>query len=163
MCASVPLMRAAASLSHNSLKEYYERHSLEEKDHDKWVLDDLEAIGVTRQECLMIKPSQVIAELVGSQYYWIYHWDPSYLLGYIGVIEGNPPQKSGLDKMKELTGFPDEAFRTLYKHSDLDVKHKQDLNDVLDSLPLSDIQKQWILENAEYTAAKLRSIREGRQ
>jgi hypothetical protein len=42
--------------------------------HDEWLLDDLESIGVSRQESLLLKPLQTVAELVGRQYYWIYYW-----------------------------------------------------------------------------------------
>lgn len=164
MRASVPLMQTALTKCKDDklgreLQSYYSLHSLEEADHDLWVLEDLESIGVQRAECLSRKPSEEMAELVGSQYYWIYHFHPVILLGYIGVIEGNPPKKEAIDKLQRLTGYPDSAIRTMLKHSDLDVKHKQDLDDLLDSLSLDRQHKDWILANAAYTASKLRDIR----
>jgi len=156
MRASVPLMKAAAQYE-GPAQSYYKRHIIEETHHDEWLLDDMKYTDI--QNALSLQPSQGMAELVGSQYYWVHHWSSVCLLGYIGVIEGNPPVKTALDKLKELTGFPDEAFRTMYKHSDLDVKHKADLDDVLDSIPLDVFQKKWVLANAEYTVKKLKEIR----
>jgi hypothetical protein len=167
MRASVPLMQAAYmqcdTLSDgkvkDQLKEYFERHSLEEQNHDEWLLDDLESIGVPRQQSLSRKPSQAAVELVGSQYYWIYHWHPLSLLGYISYLEGNPPKKDYIETLQKMTGYPDTAFRTMLKHSDLDPRHRDDLDEVLDSLPLTDEHKQWITSNALYTASKLLDIR----
>lgn len=169
--SSVPLMQAARTRCGNSqagkkearlmsrLAGYYKKHSLEELHHDEWLLDDLESIGVSRQESLSLTPSQAVAELVGSQYYWIHHWHPVCLLGYISFLEGYPPSKESIDQLRELTGYPETAFRTLVKHSDLDPHHRDDLNELLDALPLTEKHKEWITYNALYSANKLLEIR----
>jgi hypothetical protein len=163
--SSVPLMRAAQEMCRperdgmmEGLGKYYARHAVEEMNHDEWLLDDLEAIGVPRQESLSRKPSQAVAELVGSQYYWIYHWHPASLLGYIAVLEGYPPDKRQIDRLRKNTGYPDAAFRTMIKHSGLDPRHRDDLNDLLDSLPLALEHEHWITSNMLYTADKLGQI-----
>ena len=69
--------------------------------HDERLLDDLESIGVSRQESLLRKPLQTVAELVGSQYYWIYYWHPVCLLGYISFLEGDPPKKELIDQLQK--------------------------------------------------------------
>lgn len=169
--SSVPLMQAARTRCGNSqadkkearlmsrLAGYYKKHSLEELHHDEWLLDDLESIGVSRQESLSLTPSQAVAELVGSQYYWIHHWHPVCLLGYISFLEGNPPSNESIDQLRESTGYPETAFRTLVKHSDLDPHHRDDLNELLDALPLTEKHKEWITYNALYSANKLLEIR----
>ncbi len=75
------------------LGEYYKKHIQEEMNHDEWILNDLQSIGVPHEESLSRKPLQSVAELVGSQYYWIYHWHPVCLLGYISFLEGDPPTR----------------------------------------------------------------------
>jgi hypothetical protein len=140
------------------LKEYYKIHTEEEMYHDEWLLDDLEEIGVSRQESLSKKPSQKVAELVGSQYYWINHWHPVCLLGYISFLEGNPPETRMIDRLEEITGYPKLAFRTIRKHSQLDTSHRDDLNRLLDTLPLTTLHEHWITYNALYSANKFTEI-----
>jgi Iron-containing redox enzyme len=161
---SVPLMRAAYDMCilpsattelMIELAEYHDRHIKEEMNHDEWLLEDLEAIGVTPKEALSRKPLQTLAELVGSQYYWIYHWHPICLLGYIFALEGYPPQRELINRLRKATGAPDAAFRTLIEHSDLDPHHSEELFEFLDSLPLTQDHEQWITSNAMYTAIKL--------
>jgi hypothetical protein len=168
--SSVPLMEAAHERSKTTnlteegklmaeLRNYYKKHSQEEMNHDEWLLDDLESIGVSRQESLSRKPSQAVAELVGSQYHWIFHWHPICLLGYISYLEGNPPKMELISQLKRITEYPETAFRTLVKHCDLDPHHRDDLNELLEALPLTAEHEQWITFNALYSAKKLREIR----
>lgn len=165
--SSVPLMQAAYErCSHlqketlsSELSKYYKKHIQEEMNHDEWLLDDLESIGFSRAESLMTRPSQAVAELVGSQYYWIYHWHPICLLGYISFLEGNPPSKETIDHLQRTTGYPYTAFRTLVKHSDLDPHHRDELNELLDTLPLTAKHEEWITSNALYSLEKLSEIR----
>jgi hypothetical protein len=142
-----------------NLKKYYLKHSHEERDHDEWLLDDLESIGVSRQQSLSRKPVQAVSELVGSQYYWIYHWHPVCLLGYIAFLEGDPPKKEFIDQLQKATGYPITAFRTIIKHSDLDPHHRDELNEILDTLPLELKHEQWITSNASYSAYKIIEVR----
>lgn len=166
--SSVPLMQVAYDRCMcmegerkllNPLSEYYKKHIIEEKNHDDWLLDDLESTGVPRKESLFRKPTQGVAELVGSQYYWIYYWHPVCLLGYISFLEGNPPKKQIIDHLRKISGYPDTAFRTIVKHSTLDPHHRDELNNLLESLPLTRNQEEWITSNALYSARKLLEVR----
>lgn len=164
--ASVPLMQAAERRSLEfggdalcaALTRYYRKHAKEEAGHDEWLLEDLEEIGVPRSEVLGRRPTEAVAELVGRQYYWIYHWHPVCLLGYIAVMEGYPPQRSFLDGLRSRTGYPEAAFRTLAKHSYLDLYHRKALYAVLDNLPLDHRQEEWVTLNAISTLEKWREI-----
>ena len=140
MCASVPLMEFAESECHQRIKEnekdrdlclilskYYHEHSIEEKGHDAWLLDDLHSLGISPEKVLSHKPPATVAELVGSQYYWIHHLHPVTLLGYILVLEGYPLTQEDLDRIMKKTGFAASAFRTLSEHSSLDVHHLEEL------------------------------------
>ncbi len=160
--ASVPLMRAAEQrclelgddqLS-SVLAKYYRKHLKEEDGHDRWLLADLEVAGVNRSEVLSRRPLQAVAELVGSQYYWIFHFHPVCLLGYIAVLEGYPPSPEDVRRFIVETGYPEAAFRTLAKHSSLDQHHRDALNDFVDSLPLNREQEEWVTLNAIQTLKK---------
>jgi len=165
--SSVPLMRAAHLQCSSvldkqdlliKLQDYFKSHINEERGHDDWILEDLEVIGIPRCECLERKPPQIVAELVGTQYYWIYHWHPVSLLGYISFLEGNPPRDEWIRHLRKTTEYPEAAFRTIVMHSELDPCHRDDLDELLDTLPLTIEQKHWIINNALYSAKKFHDI-----
>jgi hypothetical protein len=141
--ASVPLMETALQQSRVAgptdpvaaeLAEYLEDHIPEELHHDEWLLDDLETLGIDRSAVLVRPPSPTVAALVGAQYYWIFHYHPVALLGYIEVLEGYPPLEDEIDDLISRTGHSRQAFRTLIGHAGLDPQHADELNSVLDHL-----------------------------
>jgi hypothetical protein len=117
--------------------EYFERHIEEERGHDEWVLDDLELMGVDRQDVLQRIPSPTAARLVGAQYYWILHYHPVALFGYFAVKEGFPPQPALIEGLIERTGYPRAAFHSFAAHGELDPGHIEELHEALDALPLT--------------------------
>jgi hypothetical protein len=163
--ASVPLMEAAAQLSRQqqtsvsgALAEYFSRHVTEEADHDEWLLDDMESLGLKRAEVLARVPPHEVAEVVGAQYYWLRHSDPVALLGYVAVLEGDPPREDELEAAAKRTGLAHDAFRTFISHARLDPNHKQELDDFIDSLPLTATQQTLLTISAISTIAGLRRI-----
>jgi hypothetical protein len=144
--ASVPLMEAALEGSRSMagtdpvaarVAEYLEGHIPEEMHHDEWLLDDLEVLGVSRSTLLARPPSATVAALVGSQYYWVFHYHPVALLGYVELLEGFPPLTAEIEDLITRTGYRREAFRTLVHHARLDPDHGDELNRTLDELPLT--------------------------
>lgn len=143
--ASVPLMERALErarlLSRDpvaaALADYLEGHIGEERGHDEWLLGDLEALGSARAAVLGRPPSPDVASLVGAQYYWIEHYHPVALLGYVVLLEGYPPRDREIDGLQARTGYPAEAFRTLRAHADLDPEHGRELDALVDALPLT--------------------------
>jgi hypothetical protein len=117
--------------------EYLSRHIPEELHHDEWLLDDLEALGQKREEVLNRLPAPTAAALVGTQYYWIFYVHPVSLLGYLAVMEGEPPSAVFLERVVAKSGLPVRAFSTYFKHSYLDSQHRDDLYDALDRMPLN--------------------------
>lgn len=144
--ASVPLMERALERARLAapqdpaaagLAAYLEHHVDEERGHDDWLLEDLVVLGRSREDVLALPPSASIAALVGAQYYWIEHYHPVALLGYIGLLEGYPPTIADVDALMARTGYEREAFRTLIRHAELDPLHRDDFDEMLDHLPLS--------------------------
>lgn len=119
------------------LVAYYAHHGPEEAGHDEWLLEDLEALGGDRAAALRRIPSPRVASLVGAQYYWLRHAHPVSLLGHMGVMEGYSPPPGFADRLQSLTGYPRDAFRAIRRHEKLDVKHKRELYDLIDELPLT--------------------------
>jgi len=162
--ASVPLMETALRETwrlrdrdpvSRALGDYLEKHIPEERGHDDWVLEDFEALGYPREKVLERMPSAAAAALVGSQYYWILHLHPVALLGYIAVLEGSPPDEGHLMKIIERTKLPAEAFSALLRHARLDPHHRDDLDRVVDALPLTQRQIDAIGASAARTVALL--------
>jgi hypothetical protein len=147
--ASVPLMETALARARarradpvaQRLGTYLEHHIPEERGHDEWLLADLEHLGVPRDRVLHGIPSPVVAALVGAQYYWVQHVHPVGLLGYVALLEGYPPVRHDIERVRAATGFGEEAFRTLLLHADLDPHHRDELDELLDSLPMTDAQR----------------------
>jgi hypothetical protein len=147
--ASVPLMPRASERARALqgdevaaiLAAYFESHIEEERGHDEWLLDDLATLGVGPDAVLARPPSAAVAALVGAQYYWIEHYHPVALLGYVALLEGYPPVASEIDDLRRKTGYDQHAFRTLSLHGELDPTHGEELDVVLDSLVLSDPQR----------------------
>jgi len=144
--ASVPLMEAALTTASRMagrdpvaerMVPYLTSHITEELHHDEWLLEDLGVLGSNREELLERLPSATVAAMAGAQYYWIFHYHPVALLGYIAVMEGYPPSPRSIEELVARTGGPPAAFRTLLKHAALDPHHCSDLDEMLDSLPLT--------------------------
>ena len=110
---------------------------LKELGHDETLLEDLDLLGVARGDVLGRLPSPAVAALVGTQYYWIFHYHPVAFLGFVAVMEGYPPTPELIETLIERTGLPREAFRTYVEHGDLDPGHRDRLDRTLDSLPLT--------------------------
>lgn len=117
--------------------EYFERHIDEERGHDEWVLDDLELMGVAREDVLRQVPGVTAARVVGAQYYWVLHYHPVALFGYFAVKEGFPPQPELIERLVEGTGYPRAAFHSFAAHGELDPQHLEELDEALDGLPLT--------------------------
>jgi hypothetical protein len=144
---SVPLMQAAATACEKILDSdpvaegmlaYFRKHIPEETGHDEWVLDDLETLGYRRAEVLKRIPPPSAAALAGAQYYWIRHVHPVAMLGFIAVLEGTPPDVTFFENTADRIGLPRRAFSNLLLHGKLDPQHRDDLDNTLDGLPLTE-------------------------
>ena len=161
--ASVPLMEFARSLCtlddaddvRQTLARYLTVHIDEERHHDDWLLDDLAAAGFSTEDVLGAIPSRRVASLVGAQYYWVRHFHPVALVGYMRLLEGNPPSDEHIDRLQRLSGLPADAFRTYRLHGSADPGHGRDLDALLDALPLSQSQLEIIWLSASHTAETL--------
>lgn len=162
--ASVPLMEtalvaarelASADAVAAGMLGYLERHIEEERGHDRWLLEDLEALGLPRGEVLARVPADSTARAVGAQYYWARHVHPVALLGYIAVLEGDAPSVEFLDELRTARGVPEAGLRTLYKHARLDVGHRLDLHELVERLPLEPWHESLVGVSVFHTAGEL--------
>jgi Iron-containing redox enzyme len=161
--ASVPLMEAARREASRGREDpvcralipYLEHHIEEERHHDEWTLRDLASIGIAPAQTLAAVPSATVAALVGAQYYWILHYHPVALLGYIAMTEGNAPSEALIQQFEAASGLPDSVFRTLRLHAAADPHHRAALDDFVDGLLLGESHERLIVDSAIHTGTKL--------
>src|SRR5207237_1169404 len=134
---------------------YLAEHIPEEREHDDWLLEDLELLGEDRSSVSVRPPSPTVAAAVGAQYYWILHYHPVALLGYIAFLEGYPPSIELVDELVDRTGHNRGAFRTLIAHAELDPGHRDELDAVLDRLPVTREQSTAMGLSAIYSVQTL--------
>ena len=167
--SSVPLMKAAAKASEKLLDSdpiaegmlaYFQKHIPEETGHDEWVLDDLATLGYDRSEVLRRLPPPSAAALAGAQYYWINHVHPVALLGFIAVLEGTPPDVEFFEATADRIGLPRRAFSNLLLHGKLDPQHRDDLDNTLDALPLTEAHHALMGVSAFQTIGLLTQVAE---
>lgn len=165
--AAVPLMTAALERARAlagedrvaaGLAAYLAHHVDEERGHDAWLLSDLEATGADPDEPLRRMPSARVATLVGAQYYWLEHHHPVSLLGHIAAIEGHPPPVGFARRLQELTGYPSEAFRAIERHERLDIRHRRELYEAIDGLPLSRADERVVGISALHTVEAIADV-----
>lgn len=145
--ASVPLMQAAeqacAMPCHaedpvlQGFARYLHRHIPEETGHHEWILNDGEALGLNRAAILERPPKESAMQLVGGQYYWIHHYNPIALAGYIATMEGNPDPVEFIEALAKRNKLPLNCFSSFIYHAKIDHRHRRELDDVLDELPLT--------------------------
>ncbi len=150
--------RSGADAVAGAVADYCARHIPEERHHDEGVLDDLGVLGVSRESVLRRIPSPAMAALIGAQYYWILNVHPVALLGYLEVLEGEPPISEHLEEVIKRTGLPRKAFRTYFQHADVDRKHRDDLHEALNRMQLSRQLESILAISAFQTVSLVRQI-----
>ena len=120
------------------LVDYWTQHIREEAGHDQWLLEDMrEAFGVRPERHLESPPDPIVAELIGTLHFWVLHTHPIAALSYFYVIERSPPTDELVDWLVHSAGLPREGLRTFSRHAIIDRVHGRDLEELLDTLPLS--------------------------
>lgn len=157
--ASAPLMQAALDEAGRrvsdpvcaGMRDYLVQHIVEEREHAAWIAQDLASLGTSATELARRIPPANVASAVGAHYYWIKHYHPAAVLGYIAVLEGAAPRLSWVEDLMARTKLPAQAFRTLKLHAAADVEHTRDLDSLLDRLPLEQVHHDLLRESAFLT------------
>ena len=146
MRATVPLLEAGADRARTlapadpvaaALVPYFLEHAREELHHDDWLLEDMAVLGMDPDLARTRHAPADVAAMIGAQYYWLHYSHPVALLGCFAVLEGSPPDVGVLEQVARRTRLPAAALRTLHKHAVLDPHHRDDLDALLDDLPLT--------------------------
>jgi hypothetical protein len=104
------------------------------------------------------RPSKFVANLVGSQYYWIRHHAPLSILGYIAVLECHPTPVADLRWIARTARVPERALTTLDHHARVDGDHSSELFLALQSLDLAEEEEAVVRCVALEAISMLREI-----
>jgi hypothetical protein len=157
--ASAPLMQSALDESRRrasdpvcaGMHDYLVKHIDEEREHAAWIEQDLASLGTSAAALADRIPPANLASAVGAHYYWIKHYHPAAVMGYVAVLEGAAPRLSWVEDLMARTRLPAQAFRTLRLHAAVDVGHARDLDALLDRLPLQQVHHDLLRESAFLT------------
>jgi pyrroloquinoline quinone (PQQ) biosynthesis protein C len=135
-----PIMAVAAARCDDSLhsvrEELFERIE-EEKGHEKWVLEDLAAVGGDLN-VQSSAPSAPVQAMIGFNYYAAEHVHPCSVLGMLYVLEVVASVYGGkvADSIARAIGRETGAggFRFLSSHATLDADHMAKLNVLLKTI-----------------------------
>ena len=136
-----PLLALAAARTHDeayqdALVEYME----EERGHEKWILNDIEALGGSAAAVVDVAPGIACQVMVGYTYYAIEWISPYAMLGSVHVLEGMSTllaDKAADAIQRSLARGGEDGFSYLRSHGALDIEHvaffKQLANGITDA------------------------------
>lgn len=158
---SCPLMELVASrldTGYGPVIDYLKRHIEEERGHEEWVLNDLEALGYERERVRRSLPARETIALIGTQLYMLQVLNPIGYLGYIYALESNPPTIESVNALSQRLGIPLTALFTLTEHAKSDPQHLADLNRILDSEVITREAQGLIAYNVKATLENLADL-----
>ncbi|HWJ19071.1 MAG TPA: iron-containing redox enzyme family protein [Geobacterales bacterium] len=120
------LSLAAARTKDERYQDALFQYMKEERGHDKWILDDIQAFGGDAKRVANDKPGLACEIMVGYAYYCIERVSPYAILGMVHVLEGLSTmlahKVAGAVK-NSLKSDGSAGFSYLMSHGSLDVEH----------------------------------------
>ena len=135
-----PVCAAAASRVGDAQKQvryFLYDHMNEEKGHEQWVINDLEAMGVEVEQVLAYKPTEFMLALNGYNYWAADRRHPCSVLGMLYALEVvasvyGGQMTSAITESLLLQG--DRGISFISSHATLDAEHMADLRVILNTL-----------------------------
>ncbi len=132
-----PVCAAAASRLDDRLRDvryFLYEHMQEERGHEQWVMNDLDAVGVPAAQALAHAPSPWTLALVGYNYWAVDRRHPCAVLGMLYALEViasvyGGPFASAIKESLLLEGERGVSF--IASHATMDAKHMAELRTVL--------------------------------
>lgn len=133
---------------HDAISEYIE----EEKGHEEWILNDIQAAGGDKEKARNAVPNLETQVLVAYNYDYIARKNPIGFLGMVFMLESTSIQiaNHGADAVKTKLGLPQTAFTYLYSHGALDIEHLKFFEQLVNKVTDPDDQAA-IIEVAQNT------------
>jgi pyrroloquinoline quinone (PQQ) biosynthesis protein C len=125
---TVPLLMATgATLSEDKewLREAIGEYIEEEMGHQEWILNDLAACGVDKEQARNGQPAPATELMVAYAFDAIARKNPLYFFGMVFVLEGTSIAlaDAAAKQIKDKLSLPRSAFKYLTSHGALDQEH----------------------------------------
>jgi len=117
---------AAARTTHEAYQDALVEYMEEERGHEKWILDDIAAMGGDAEAVKHGTPGIACQVMVGYTYYAIEWVSPYAMLGSVHVLEGMSTllaDKAADAIQGSLGSSGKEGFSYLRSHGALDIEH----------------------------------------
>ena len=150
-----PVCAAAASRvsdAHKQVRYFLYDHMNEEKGHEDWVVNDLDAMGVRVGQVLDYRPTDMMLALNGYNYWAADRRHPCSVLGMLYALEViasvyGGPMTAAITESLLLQG--DRGISFISAHATLDAEHMADLRVILNTLQ-DDASKEAIIESTVF-------------
>ena len=146
-----PLLALAASRTCDErYQEALFEYMNEERGHEKWILEDIHALGGNANAVRNGAPGAACQIMVGYAYYAIEHISPYAMLGSVHVLEGMSVMLADrvASAMAAVFGPDcDKGFSYLRSHGSLDKEHVEVFRQLVDGFDDPATQKT-IIDNA---------------
>jgi len=133
-----PLLALAASrTSDERYQDALFEYMREERGHEKWILDDIRAMGGDAQATREGEAGTACRVMVGYSYYAIEHVSPYALLGSVHVLEGMSVLLADrlADALQDSLAIKGDAgFSYLRSHGSLDKSHVDFFHTLVDGI-----------------------------
>ncbi len=147
-----PVCAAAASRvgdAHKQVRYFLYDHMNDEKGHEEWVVNDLDAMGVRVGQVLDYRPTDMMLALNGYNYWAADRRHPCSVLGMLYALEViasvyGGPMTAAITESLLLQG--DRGISFISAHATLDAEHLADLRVILSTLQ-DDASKEAIIES----------------
>ena len=135
-----PVCAAAASRmpdTHRQIRYHLYEHMHEELGHEEWVMNDLAAVGVPREQVLAHAPSPFTLALNGYNYWAADRRHPCSALGMLYALEViasvyGGPFASAIKESLLLEG--EQGISFIGSHATMDAEHMAELRKVLETV-----------------------------
>ena len=127
----------------------------DEKGHEKWILNDIRAIGGQEavDRAISYEGDQAVRVMVGYVYYAIDRISPYAMLGMVHVLEGTSVDIASLaaDSIAKRLGIPtNKGFSYLTSHGAVDLEHVQFFERLVNQID-NKYQQEIIIDTARIT------------
>ena len=146
---TVPLLMATGSRLPQEprwLREALIEYVDEEKGHEEWILNDIEACGADKEAVRFGQPLPATEMMVAYAYYTIERINPVAFFGMVLVLEGTSIQLAikAASAIQQSLDLPDAAFSYLNSHGALDIEHMGFYEGLMNRVEESTTQQQII-------------------
>ncbi|BCT68347.1 iron-containing redox enzyme family protein [Nitrosospira sp. NRS527] len=135
-----PICAAGASRipdTHRQIRYFLYEHMYEESGHEEWVINDLEVMGIVKEEVGEHQPSKFTLALIGYNYWAADRRQPCSVLGMIYALEVIASVYGGPFSLaiKEALQLQNESGTSfISSHATMDAEHMAELRLVLNTL-----------------------------